>query len=410
MVEHLIRRIKSDPADEAAVLGLGIALAAAGNAPGLNELLTFRHARGGSGSALAFDVCCHLLAGGQLETVHGLCKGFGDTNPFSATLHAAAGLARLIRFEHDQGVALLREGVRRLLLLAGHHPRETLPVAVLTKLVAAAFLFEPLDHPPAAGLAPAPLTLLHQGDHSGRETLCAAFGDARYFRTYGERLAAGFHQHAGPDAALLIGIVNPDAAATGLAAELARRHPALTIAATAYHGRRLPEYCCAVRFLLAEALLEMAGRPLILTDIDSGFGPGSAEVLKMIRAFPLAHIRTREIWPQLLVDASVVGAHPGPGARKFFGEVGGYLRAKLEETGPLWTSDQVALHRAIAILRRDGGDITNVNAVLPERFRLPGFFKSEHALPLADRSATRSNDRMALIGVDDALRPVFSEQ
>ena len=409
MVEQLIRRIKADPGDEAAFLGLGVALAAGGNLAGLNECLTYRNASGGSGTALAFDICSHLTRGGQPDTVLELCRGFGDDNPFSAALHAAAAFVHFLRFENDRGVVLLREGVRRLLLLAEQHPGETLSPPYLTKLVAAAFLFEPLDWPSGPGDAPGPLTLIHPGDWNGREAVCAAFGDALYFRAYGERLAGGFHEHAAAETALLIGLVNPDEAALALAAELVRRHPALTIAAVRHNGDRLPEYCCSARFLFAGTLLEMVRRPLILTDIDSGFGPGSGEVLRMVRAFPLAHIQVPEIWPQLTIDASVVGAHPGPGADAFFQRVSAYVRAKLAETGPLWTHDQVALHRAISALRRDGSDIANVNTVLPARLHLPGFFKTGHALPLAEREKTRSNDRVALIGLGDGLKPLFRE-
>ena len=409
MVEPLLRRIKADPVDEAAFLELGVALAAAGNLAGLNEIFTYRNTRGGSGTALAFSVCSRLMAAGEIETVLRLCRGFGDTNPFSAALHCAAGFAHFLRFENDRGVALLREGVRRLLLLAEQHPAESLSLPYLTKVVAAAFLFEPLDWPPAAAGEAGPLPLLHPGDWSGCEAVCAAFGDALYFRTYAERLAGSFYQHAAAETALLIGIVDPDGDATALAAELTRRHPALTIATTRYEGGRLPEYCCSVRFLFAETLLEMAGRPLILTDIDSSFPAGSAEVLRMVRAFPLAHTRVADIWPQLTIDASVVGAHPGPEARTFFRRVSEYVRAKLAECGPLWTYDQVALHRAISALRRDGGTATNINTVLPDRFHLPGLFKTAHALPFAGREKTRTNDRMALIGIDDTLKPIFAE-
>ena len=409
MFEDLVRRVKADDGDEAAFLDLGTALAAGGNLAGLNELLGYRAARGGSGSALAFDVCCRLLAAGRHDEMLGLCRGFGDTNAFSAIMHCAAGFSHFLRFENERGVALLREGVRRLFMLMEQHPRETLPLPSLTKLVAAAFLFEPPNWTPPAGRSPGAPTILHPGDWSGSAALAAAFGDALYFRTYGERLAGSFFKHAAAETSLLIGIVDPDEAAGALAAELARRHPALTIAAIGYAGPRLPEFCCSVRFLYAQTLLEMAGRPLILTDIDSCFTEGSAEVLKMVRAFPLAYTRTQEIWPQLTIDASVVGAHPGPNAQRFFGRVSDYVWAKLGETGPLWTYDQVALHLTIAALRKEGLEITNVNTVLPARFRLPGFFKSEHALPLAERQKTRTNDRMALLHIGDDLKPVFAE-
>ncbi len=410
MHDALIARVKAEPPDEPAFLELGLRMARDGNLAGLNEIFTYRNHRGGSGTALAFEVCSQLIASGQAETVLGLCRGFGTASAFSAALRCAGGLAHFLRFEHDSGLAMLRDGVRLLLELAAQHPRESLPLPSLTKLVAAAFLFEPLEWTPATGGITPPPPLLHPGDWSAAAALCAAFGDSLYFCTYAERLAEGFYRHAGPEHALFIGIVNPDDGARQLAGELARRHPGLTIAATGYAGTRLPEYCCSVRFLLAETLLEMAGRPLILFDIDSAFAPGSAEVLKMIRAFPLAHIRTREIWPQLLVDASVVGAHPGPAANRFFGLVSGYVRAKLLETGPLWTHDQVALYRAIAILRRDGDDIANVNTVLPARFHLPGFFKSAHALPQTAREKTRSNDLMALTGLGPGLKPLFSDR
>ena len=407
MVEHLIRRIKADAGDEAALLELGVALAGGGNLPGFTELLTFRHNHGGSGSALAFDVCCRLIASRQGEAVLGLSRGLADHNPFSAAVHSAAALVHFLAFDNDRGVALMREGVRRLVLLAAQLPSETLPTPTLTKLVAAAFLCEPLAWRPAARLEPAPFTLLHPGSRDGAAILVAAFGDSLYVRTYAGRLVDGFHRHAGAGAALLIGIVNPDAEAAAFADELTRRHPALAVATVGYGGDRLPEFCCSARFLFAETLLELGQRPLILTDIDSSFPAGSDEVLRMVAAFPLAHIRTRDIWPQLLVDASVVGAHPGPAARAFFAQVNDYVRGKLLEFGPLWTHDQVALHRAIAAFEAGGGETTNVNSVLPARFHLPAFFKSEHALPLVERQKTRSNDRMALAGIGDDLKPLF---
>ncbi len=410
MRDALIARVKAQPPDATAFLELGMHLALEGNLPGLNELLTYRNHRGGSGSALVFELCGHLIATGRDERVLELCRSFDQTNAFSAALHGAAGLAHFFRFEPEAGLATLREGVRRLLKLAEQHPRETLPIADLTKLVAAAFLFEPLDWAPPAPDALPPPDILYSGSWATAAALCAAFGDARYFCKYAERLAEGFFHHAGPEHALFIGIVNPDAGSLALAHELAQRHPDLTLAVTHYQGCRLPEYCCSVRFMLAEALLEMAGRPLLLFDIDSCFGAGSAEVLKMIRSFALAHIRTREIWPQLLIDASVVGAHPGPKASRFFGFVTAYVQAKLQETGPLWTHDQVALYRAIALLNREGGESTNINTVLPARLHLPGFFKRPHTLSQIEREKTRSNDLMALTGLGPDLKPLFAEQ
>ena len=262
MHDHLIRRIKAGVPDDAAFLELGIGLADAGNLASLNETLIYRNARGGSGSALAFEIASHLLAAGRLDVVHGLCRGFGDSNPFSAPLHCAGAFAHFLRFEHDQGLALLREGVRRLSLLVEQHPRETLPPAYLTKLVAASFLFEPLDQLPRATGDPGPLTVLYPGDWTGRAALCAAFGDSLYFQTYGDRLDGSFFAHGGDETALLIGIVDPDTAALERAAELVRHHPGLTIARVGYGGKRLAEYCCSVRFLFAETLLGMAGRPL----------------------------------------------------------------------------------------------------------------------------------------------------
>ena len=261
------------------------------------------------------------------------------------------------------------------------------------------------------------LAILHPGSGDppgagglpGSGFVAAAFGDALYFRTYGERFASSFFNHGGEGNALFIGIVNPDPASAELAAELARRHPALTVAATRHDGPLLPEYCATARFLFAETLLEMFRAPLILFDIDSCFPPGCAGVLKIVGQSPLSYVQTRDIWPHLMISAAVVGAHPGADASSFFGHAAHYIAAKSKETGPLWAFDQVALYQAAA-LRRDKREIVNINAILPERHRLPGLITTDHVLPLEERRLSRSNEGMVLAGLDDSLKPVYSRR
>ncbi len=148
MYSSLIDRIKKDDNDIAAHIELCVALATAGNLSGLNEILTYRNVRGHSGSALAFDTARHLLSAGQLDMVGRLCREVGDTSPFSAAFYCAGSFAHFLRFEHGQGLALLREGVRRLLILAARHPRETLSTLHQASVIQLAFLLEPLDWAP----------------------------------------------------------------------------------------------------------------------------------------------------------------------------------------------------------------------------------------------------------------------
>ncbi len=310
MYDTLINRIKTDDNDEAAFLELGNRLILSGNFTGLTEILTYRAARGKSGSALAFELCRQLILKGELEAVLKISSCFGDLSPFSAAFYCARSFIHFARFDHITGTVCLREGTRRLYLLADQYPSETLAPLFQASMFQISFLFDPPAGEPKVNDEIPDLAILHHGAGDRCKGVSAAFGDSRYFQSYAARLAQTFFSHSGPGNGLFIGIINPDADALGLAQALSLRHPALTIATTRYNGDLLPEYCCSARFLFANRLLNMFNAPLVLFDIDNSFSDGCAKVLNIIRTFPLSYVRTQDIWPHLMISAAVVGAHP----------------------------------------------------------------------------------------------------
>jgi hypothetical protein len=218
-------------------------------------------------------------------------------------------------------------------------------------LTIVAFLFEKADwlpeYPPDDQAYP--ISMIVEVPKGSHPLTCCAFADSSYFLRYAERFATTLRQTGVSGSRVTLGLINPSEEARALGLELARAHNC-GIVAVSYAGDCLPEFA-----------------------------------------------------------ASVVAAQSGPAADRFFQVAERYLRAKLCEVGPLWTFNQVALHRAVAAARSHGDHLANLNAVLGGAV-LPRLFTDDHKIPFTQRSLRRSNAGLACSGLDEDLRPTWTQK
>jgi hypothetical protein len=116
--------------DYTAWILLGSLLLSQRNIGGLNELLTYRHNLGMSAVTLAWRICWEDLTRNPSSTaVDFVADGMDDNNAFSGAFMVAKGCAELRRYRLESGVALVREGYRRLAILRNLFDFEVLDVA-----------------------------------------------------------------------------------------------------------------------------------------------------------------------------------------------------------------------------------------------------------------------------------------
>ena len=403
--------MRQDNGDYGQWLEAALALSAQKNAAVLRQFLTFRHQKGQSSGKLAFDLCQIALLQGEAALVNELALQIEAADPFFGAFQVTCGYLALADDDLDRGVALVRQGFAHLQAVSRRFPFEALPPEDLGVIGLVAFLFEREDW---VLVGPAPmaetplLSLLHANPSAVAAPLTfAAFADSAYFLRYVGPLVASLRQNGPASCAIHLCVVNPDAAALALAGDLAAGQ-SCRISAVAFDGQPLAEFSAAARFLHANAILEQAGGPVIFLDADSIIPSGAEDVLRQIASYPLSWIGTGEMPPQLLIAASVVGAHPGPQATRFFDVAARYLRRKLCEDGPLWTFDQVALHRAVASLRRQGGQGVDLSSALGPGWSLPGAFVARHQTALAERRQARTNSQFGYRGLDGEGRPMWT--
>ena len=409
MFDEMLQAIQSNPQDYDAWMRMAVAVGMSGDGAGLTQLLLYRNSLGLSGVELAYDMSCALIANGQQERFVSLAATIAEDNPFSGAFLVGRAYGEFLSFRLDVGVRWLREGFRRLLVLKQTCPTETLRFDDIGTLAGSAFLFETSDWIPASMLAKRPLELRLEAVTVGQGFGCVAFADTTYFLRYASRFLNSLRQYGTAEASVYLGIVNPTDESLALARSLAQNDGRLTILGVEYEGDYLPEFCSAARLVYGADMLAQLGKPLLFFDLDAEFPDGAARMLRTISAHPLACIRTTQFLPQLIIDASVIGAHPGERTTKFFRQTENYILGKLMEKGPLWTFDQVALYRAVSAFYEADAPVVDIAECGGADKRLPGYFKSDHVVSLGRRQTMRSNARMALAQVTEDGRPIFTE-
>lgn len=406
MLAELIARFRAHPDGEQQQADLGVALVRAGNVVGLQEMFNFIHQSGHCGLE-----CARMIGQGLALRESGLLlrlmERYDRECPFRGPLVAALGYAHALDYNLDAAVAAIREGLHWVSLVQAQIPNERLSDLRYTQLVKSAFLFERSDWMADAPVPPPSLEVLHPGCSEGGFA-CVAAADSRYFVTYAPDYLADLAATMGAAADPVLVVVDPDAEALACAAELAQRHPNAAILINSYGGSKLVEYCSGARFVVAAEMLRRLNRPTIFLDIDTCFAPGCGDIFAHIAEFPLISQHRDVAPPYLIAEACVVGAHPGGRGDRFFTDAARYFLAKLQEDGPLWHVDQVALHRALCLERQRGTPSADLGKVFQGGIDLPGYFKKPHELDYKGRAVIRTDvitDREYSIAPDG--KPVF---
>ena len=397
-INQLINNIKSDPSKEEDWRNLALLLAREEKYSELDNLLQYRHQCGFSGIKFAYELTLTVALLDE-ELIGRLYRGMPGDCAFSGIFYWAEGNRHLAKFDLENGCRPLKEGFRRLVRLKEVIPSEAFSPEVMNLMARQSFLVEDMHWVGKTFLPHPDFELMNDSScESVSDFVGAFFCDSVYFKHYAEVFLSCWRKNVGQQT-ILACIVNPDADILPQAASLSEKYGNVLIGTTTYSGDKVPEYCTAIRFLLANRLLRTFGKPIILFDADALFSEGSLPVVEQIARYPLSFIDTRIQQVNLQIDASVVGAHPGTESEAFFDVVSDYLRAKLLEYGPIWTVDQVALHRGVSYGKKEGFSMTDLVGVLPENARLPEFFKKEHDIAFEERGASRQFHVFDLSGI-----------
>ncbi len=392
MSDDLVVRLNADPGNEETWTLLGEKMIAEGHLVGLRSLFNARHSSGRGGMDFAFALFQRMLTRKDMRTFYPIIEAYPADCPFAAAAQASLGYTNALLFRLDDAVRQIREAVRRMAILSATLPSEVLNAEELRKLAVNATLMEPSDWVPAARIAAPLLHLREESSFPDAEIACVAFADPIYFRHYARDFLAGLTAALGQDCLPLVGVINPDPGSQDQMDALRAEFPRVRFLVVDYPGAKIAEMAASARFVLANELLDRLARPTIFLDIDSGFRPATGEALRAIAEFPLAYQNRATLPPHLIVDACVVGAHPGDASRRFFGIAADYILGKMAEDLPLWMFDQVALHRAVSLA---GIQMTDLCRTFRGRWEVdfPDFFKRDHTVSDGERFAARTNAR-----------------
>lgn len=385
-LDALLRQLNEAPQVNQHWMELAAALLNAGNIDGLRSLFGHRHTL--KMSAMDFAVDVFNLMAAHREHLLAITEAYPSDCPFSVAALIARACANAREFQLDSCVHEMREANRRFSIVARSIPEMRLRDATLYWLACAVTLFEPSNwRPRLLHAAPRP-DFGGQQAPAGPELACVAFADSVYTCLYALEFAKGIRAISGPAALPVVGVLNPTPDALAVMAQIRQEVPGAVIFPVLYDGDKLPEMAASARFVVANEVLDFLARPTVFLDIDTRFGPETGDVLRGIAGFPLSVQKLGALPPYLIIDACAVGTHPGPNSTRFFGITREYILGKLAEPGPLWTIDQVALHRAVCLARTE---VTDLCTAFDGRWKFPAILKREHAVGLTSRAATRTN-------------------
>lgn len=385
------------------------ALVVDADAAGLHELFQQHRQSGLDTLAFAFELFSGAVMKGFGAAVSAIAKAYPQECPLSVVTEAARGWVDALAFDLDGTSSALRRSAQKIALVqSGDFPSRDF---VAVRIALSAALFEPSDWGPGRISRDFPIVPLAEGALNGG-FVCVAGADSRYFKSYGKQFLEGVESNLAGEASAVLLLIDGDDEAVALARTWSEAHPDAAIYSVSYGGARLVEFAASARFIVANAILDRMARPVVFLDVDSAWEPGCEEVLYAAADLPLSCQKLVAVPPQLIIDACVLGAHPGAESTLFFQTASDYLRAKIEEDGPLWTLDQVALHRAVSVCQTNGIKIYDLCKLFEGRFTLPAYFKrKEEAIGLGDRQAVRTNHRYDLtqFSISDVDgRPIFA--
>jgi hypothetical protein len=361
---QFLAALRLDTRQEQAWLGLALALALQGKFGDLLGLADYRQRVLGDGF-LFFHGAAGLLVGYRLyDHARVLARGVADSSPYYLPACYAAGCAALLQGDEDAAF----EVFARFKHSAAGRAAE-LPIGSDSPFNVAwrqAMLIEDRAYVEALGDGAAIRARLPAPDFADLRlgqagvTLAAAC-DAQYFRLF----APGFVRSAAtqlPGMNVHFHLIEPDAAALSLFAELAAAAPALALnlsteAAGPYHSGA---YYASSRFLVGPALLQRYGSRLVLTDIDVEFLAPLDDLLAATAGFDFAGFRHDGAGPCSRYPAVLTVWDPGAGGTALLDRVGRFVLSKLDIEWPFnWMLDQAALGSVLRWARGEGIGIIN---------------------------------------------------
>lgn len=320
-----------------------------------------------------------LAMRGDETIIPALVSSSDQQHPYFGIIRTARSFLDFYKFNIKSGEKRLREGLFDLF------NKKRLDFADAGLMILNSFMLEDLQWPQEERFPEPPFEILHESPNPDSPYTCCFTCDPVYFKNYAERFITNLREQCG-DINIFALMVNGEDDDI----ERAKAFGGITIARTTYTERWIAEFCICSRFLLANKILQRIDGPVLFMDVDAAFPDGSAEVLQKISRHPLSYSNTGEPCPSLMVDASIIGAHPGDeDARKFFDAAASYMSKNLIRKGPIWMLDQSALYRAVCDAKAKGWRIVEMNDLVD--VPMPVFFKQGgHVQSLDERRAIRT--------------------
>ena len=343
---HFLAALRDDLRQEQAWLGLALALAFEGKLADLIALADYRQ-RSLSDGFLFFHNAVGMLIGYRLyDHARALRRLLPETSPYALPACYHAGCAALLQGDED---AAFEEFGRFKAGAAGRAAE--LPIGPDSPFNIAwrqATLIEDRDYVEALddgaairGQLPAPV--FAEPRLGAADLVLAAACDGRYFQLF----APGFVRSAAaflPGMTVHLHVIEPDAAALALFAELAQAAPALNLSTEPAGPYRSGAYYASSRFLIGPALIERYGKRLMLTDIDVEFVAPLDDLVAATAGCDFAGFRHDGAGPCSRYPAVLTLWDPGVAGRALLDRVGRFVLSKLSIEWPFnWMLDQAAL-------------------------------------------------------------------
>lgn len=410
----LIRRIQTNPADDAGWTLLITTATDEGQAALVQDVLAARHQQRQDAAAFAFRHSLDLAQDGEEEALRALYEAAGPDGAFRGFFAYGLGLCAAATFSLSGAVPLLREAARHAAVALPQifaHETAFVP-AYLGEVFQQAGLLEAPDWAQDTGSsgtgtgdrAPAEVAPAFPTLPDSDLLLLTACCD-RYFTAYAERFLTGAAQ-ALPGVPALIHVINPTPDGDALRARLAGVFPLARF--TTETGRADAPFLSCRRLTLAPALRRHAHRDLLVLDVDSVFPAATAAMVAACRGAAVATVSNREaLLPTLLVSCAwVFLSVDAPATDRFLSLCTTYLHRKLAEPVVFWTVDQAALFRALCLLPDRATQARDLRDSFPAGIR--AFVAADgHIVSTADRQASRRITPVKSVSFGPDLRPLF---
>lgn len=348
--------VKADVRSARAWLGMGAALASAGDGAALVDAVVSRDKLFGDGFYFFHDVLVVLMNEGRRDAVLALHLAVGANGVLAVATSYFAGCVQLLTGAEDEAFALFAR-FKQLVALHGAKldsgAQSHFNIAYRQgTLVEDRGYFDGLD-PEAFQAVPEPQIIAQPAMRPAHAMVLAAC-DGAYLARFGKGLVDSFHQF-GDGFALHLHVVAPDDQAMGVLAGLTGDRVGASVEA-AQPDLDGAYYSCS-RFLAARRLASLWQGPVLAVDVDVELVAPLAPLAAAAASCDFAVFRHSGYGPCSRYPAVATWFGAGPGGAEALRRITDFIVSKRALRTPYnWMLDQAALASAVRLLR--GGAVS----------------------------------------------------